>query len=158
MALRELCSYIPTPTWYRIAIGVATVAKIAMDFSCPCSKVLSPVWICFEKDMYSYWLFPTSVGQILYRQAKIWVWITRSKVLSWSSSWGPHFPNVVPSLLGKRRLSPFSWGSPNIYDTGIPWRTQSNWITNVLHMQNNCNHFLSMALACYHGFVCRTNN
>ena len=28
-----------TEVQFDIAIGVATVAKIAMDFSCPCSKV-----------------------------------------------------------------------------------------------------------------------
>ena len=39
MAFRELCSCIPSPTWYSIAIGVATVTKIEMDFSCPCSEV-----------------------------------------------------------------------------------------------------------------------
>ena len=111
MALRELCSYIPTPTRYRIAIGVATVAKIAMDFSCPCSKVLSPVWICYEKYMYSYWLFPTSVGQILYRQAEIWVWITRNKVLSWRSRGSP-FSQCVPFFTRKTETVSIFMGIP----------------------------------------------
>ena len=54
-----------------------SVEKIAMDFSCPCSEVL--------------YFKPTFVGQVLYRQAEIWVWNTRGKSFGGGSRGPPNF-------------------------------------------------------------------
>ena len=51
-----------------------------MDFSCPFLNCCSSVW----GERYSYCLFPTSVGQVLYRQAEV---CTRGKVVQWRK-WG----------------------------------------------------------------------
>ena len=64
MAFRELFSCIPSPTWYSIAIGVATVA---MDFSCPCSEV----HVVSSLDLLWKILLANYVGQVLYRQASM---------------------------------------------------------------------------------------
>ena len=44
-------------------------------------------------ERYSYWLFPTSVGQVLYRQTEIWVRNSCSKVTWWRKQ-------GVPKILG----------------------------------------------------------
>ena len=77
-----------------IAIGVGTVVKIVMDFSCLVPKG-SPVWT-FMIKIYSYWLLPTSIGHVL---KKIWAWNTRDKVVWWGKQGIPIFPIGVPKIL-----------------------------------------------------------
>ena len=81
-----------------------------MDFSCPCSKGCFPVWIFYENTATGF--FPTSVGQVLYRQVEISVWNTRSKIVQWRKQGVPVYWGNVD------RESPFSQGSPKVYDTG----------------------------------------
>ena len=98
-SFRELCSYLLRLD-YSLSIAISVVC-------------CSPVWIFYAR--YIYWLLPSSVGHILYRQSEICVWNTCGKVCGRGG-----------------RGSPFSQWSP-IYWVPIFTAVPKNFITRINH-------------------------